>query len=125
MIQIRKPTGKDDPHQDKYSKVTSCILELLDGKHAGKLVSAVSMCIDMWGYNLAKANLNAVVKYGDPCQVEYKVAPKKEESDFTDALLVVRKVNLFHFTGIYLTVISCLFIVQFGLLTLQFIHYFI
>ena len=37
----------------------------------------------------------------------------------------VCKKLLFHFTGFYFTVISCLFIVQFGLLTLQFIHYFI
>ena len=41
---------------------------------------------------MAKANLNSVIKYGDPCQVEYKVAPKKDDSDFTDELLVTRKV---------------------------------
>ena len=43
-------------------------------------------------YNLAKANLDSVVKYGDTCQVEYKIQPKKEDSEFTDELLVVKKV---------------------------------
>jgi len=85
LIQIRKPNTRTNP-------VTSCILELFNGKHAGKLVSAVTSSIYMWGYNLAKANLNAVVKYGDTCQVEYKIQPKKEDSEFTDELLVVKKV---------------------------------
>ena len=42
LIQIRKPNTRTNP-------VTSCILELFNGKHAGKLVSAVTSSIYMWG----------------------------------------------------------------------------
>ena len=91
MVQIRKPTLKDDPQQDKFSKVTSCILELLDGKHAGKHINVVSVHMYMWGYNLAKANLNSTIKIGDHCEVEYKIHPKNEKTaDFVDELLVVK-----------------------------------
>ena len=57
-----------------------------------QLISTIFIIISNFRYNLAKANLNAVVKYGDTCQVEYKIQPKKEDSEFTDELLVVKKV---------------------------------
>ena len=68
-------------------------MELLDGKHAGKMVNAISMSMYMWGYNLSKANLNAVLKYGDLCEVEYKIQPKKDQ-EFDDDLLLVKKVYI-------------------------------
>ena len=44
----------------------------------------------MWGYNLAKANLNSAIKVGDHCQVEYKVQSKKGKDEFVDDLLVAK-----------------------------------
>ena len=55
-------------------------------------ISTIFIIISNFRYNLAKANLTSVVKYGDTCQVEYKIQPKKEDSEFTDELLVVKKV---------------------------------
>merc|ERR1711988_642950 len=57
LIQLRKPSSSSVSSTDP-SKVTSCVLELLDGKHAGKHINVVSVHMYMWGYNLAKANLN-------------------------------------------------------------------
>ena len=85
LYQIRRPNNV----QDAKARVSSCVLELLDGKHAGRMINAVSVSMYMWGYNLAKANLNSVIKYGDLCQVEYKIQPKQDE--FVEDLLVVKK----------------------------------
>ena len=65
-MQLRKPSASTSGPTGKpeTGKVTSVFLELLDGKHAGKLINAVSMSMYMWGYNLAKANLNSTIKIG-------------------------------------------------------------
>ena len=63
----------------------------LFGTHS-MTISTIFIIISNFRYNLAKANLTSVVKYGDTCQVEYKIQPKKEDSEFTDELLVVKKV---------------------------------
>ena len=88
ILQLRRPASGD---QGKSLKVSSCSMELLEGKHAGQTVNAISMSMYMWGYNLSKANLNYVLKYGDVCQVEYKIQPK-ENHDFDFDLLLVKKV---------------------------------
>ena len=42
------------------------------------------------GYNLGQANLNSVLKYGDEFVVEYKIQPKKDDSEYSDDLLIVK-----------------------------------
>ena len=88
ILQLRRPASGE---QGKALKVSSCSMELLEGKHAGQTVNAISMSMYMWGYNLSKANLNYVLKYGDVCEVEYKIQPKND-NDFDFDLLLVKKV---------------------------------
>ncbi len=78
VLQLRKPT-----HATKFDdvKVTSCVIEMLEGRYAGKTVSTSNNFMYMWGHSLNRASLNLVIKYGDPCQVEYKVIEKFDDED--------------------------------------------
>ncbi len=62
--------------------MTTCVVEFLDGKHAGAQVNVVSSSMYMWGYNLGKANLNSLVKHGDRVQVDYTVKPDEKDEDW-------------------------------------------
>jgi hypothetical protein len=88
LVQLKKPSASS-----MTSKVTTVVLEIQDGRHSGKIITASSSSMFMWGYNLGKANLMSVIKFGDECHLSYKTQPKAAfDNNNEDEVLVVRKV---------------------------------
>lgn len=75
LVQLKKPDGSED------SPVLCGIFEILSGRFSQMKVTVSSGAMYAWGHHLSKANLMHVLKFGDTCNLEYRIVELKHTDD--------------------------------------------